>query len=224
MQESVLALGLDVLVLVFLGVMIFYCLRLSNSLNVFRAHREAFDRVIRDLLSSIDQAEKSIHNLKEVSRREAEDLNELISMSRGLARELRDVNEAAGNMAKRLEQQAERNRKIMVGDEGDIYGAQVPERAMEERATRKAVADPRGKQQAVRRNKEPDVPSFMIRDPDYEPLESLEGRLETEASNDGFLYDSFDDDEDEPSGSLQSQAEKELFQALRSSRKKFGGG
>lgn len=223
MRESILALGLDVLVLVFLGVMIFYCLRLSNSLNAFRAHREAFDRVIRDLLSSMDQAEKSIQNLKEVSRREAEDLNELISISKSLARELREVNEAGENMAKRLEMLAERNRKIVAGDGG---GFEMPEDDMYEggRISSSVTVEQPGAQVTAksRRGKsEAEIPSFMIRDPDYEPLGVLEDRLETSASNDVF-YDEFDD-EDVP-GSLQSQAEKELFQALRSSRKKLGGG
>lgn len=115
MSSVVPGLVLDILVLVFLGAMIFYAMRLTNSLNAFRRHREDFDQIITSLVTSINQAEKAIQNLKETGQNEAAHIEGLIKQSRGLSEELKIMNEASDSMARRLEMLAEKNRKIVQG-------------------------------------------------------------------------------------------------------------
>lgn len=206
MSLEILGLLLDVLVLGFLGAMIFYALRLSKSLNDFRSHRQEFDTIIIKLMSSIDQAERSIQNLKQVSARESEDLNRVIKQSRALSEELQIINEAGESMAKRLEELAERNRKI-------AQNADLTEPPSERY---KPYRPPQVDASAVKVQNQPtipsepkDFPSFMIKDPDYPPIDRLEDRLGNKASND------YPKSQQSMPDKLQSQAERDLYNALR---------
>ncbi len=107
-----MALTLDVLILAFLGATIFYAIKLSKSLNEFKAHRNEFNNVITSLLSAIDKAERSINDLKKVSMKEAAELERMIKKSKLMFEDLKIINEAGENMAKRLEKLAEKNREI----------------------------------------------------------------------------------------------------------------
>tara|TARA_B100001989_G_scaffold252833_1_gene236470 strand:+ start:3332 stop:3907 length:576 start_codon:yes stop_codon:yes gene_type:complete len=144
MNLELLSYGLDVLILIFLAVMIFYAFRLTNSLNEFRRNRNQFDEVITKLVTSINQAEQSIRDLKEVSAEEAATLNGLVRQAKSLSTELKDINQVSETMAERLEKLASENRKILRGDtpqeeQGDI----IPD--------------------------DSDLPSFMIQDKYAEP-------------------------------------------------------
>lgn len=245
MSSDIISLGMDIVVLAFLGTTIFYVLRLTKSLNDFKAHRRAFDGVVADLLSTIDQAERSVTTLKQVSAKEAGELDDLISQSRLLADELRIINAAGESMAKRLEQAAEKNGKIAQNTQQNIRGlsdhrkAAAPRRA--ERSdkisspvhSRDEGVSPRqvNKPQAVPARSEnyqstlkqvkkedvsieTDIPSFMIQDRDFDDVSALGKRLDSAVSNDA----------DDMPDHLQSQAERELFAALRNTKHNIKGG
>lgn len=214
MNGELIALILDIVVLGFLLATIFYVIRLSKGLSDFKAHRREFDGVITSLLSSIDKAEKSVHSLKQISVQEAGDLERLIKQSRAMSEELQIINEAGESMAKRLEKLAEKNRKIAqkshfsmdMVDDGD-------NKRMKTRINKK---DYKSTLKTVEKNddKEAELPSFMIQDREFTDANSLENHLGSSASND--VQDAYIDD-DIPEN-LQSQAEKELFAALRTNK------
>ena len=189
MSLEILGLLLDIIVLGFLGAMIFYSMRLSRSLTEFRAHRQEFDNMIIKLMASIDQAERAIGNLKQVSAKEMDNLNRLVQQSRGLSEELQIINEAGENMAKRLEDLAEKNRKVAQGADlteppSQRYKPYKPPRA---ESVPEKVQPPRSVD---------DFPSFITRDYAQE---------QTQPQQTGNA----------PAPQLQSQAEVDLYNALR---------
>lgn len=121
---EVLALLLDMLIVGLLGATIFFAMRLYSSLSSFREHRDDFEHVVSKLIASIGQAEQAMKNLKNTGTQEAQNLEDLIRHAREMTDELRMVNEASGNMAKRLEDLAEKNRKIVEG-----FDARTPYKA-----------------------------------------------------------------------------------------------
>ncbi len=230
MSSDIIALSLDLIVLGFLGATIFYVIRLSRTLENFKAQRREFDGVIANLLSSIDQAERSVQSLKQVGAQEASDLDNLIRQSKALVDELTIINETGESMAKRLEKLAERNRRIVQPGAKDsapdvVRPASLPKaRHRPVRKKEQRISSPVGDVQipkpqvpehedndnnahdysATLRNVEKsavtevsDIPSFMIQDKEYD-----EG-----GSQDGGIPDD-----------LQSQAERELFEALRNNK------
>lgn len=227
MGGNLLALILDIVVLGALGVTVFYVLRLYKSLNEFKAHRREFDAVIANLLSSIDQAERSVNTLKQVSAKEAGELERLIEQSKALADELKIINEAGESMAKRLEKAAETNRKLVqpsnrmrskVRDKsGDDKITSPVFQDEEDSAPRKSADQYSSTLKTVKRDDE--FPSFMIKDRDYDDMGALGSRLDASASND---IPRGDDAGDDMPDNLQSQAERELFEALRNTKRKLG--
>ncbi len=202
---------LDVIVLVFLLTTIFYVMRLSKGLSDFKAHRREFDGLITSLLSSIDQAERSVNTLKQVSGKEAAELDKLIKQSKLMSEELLIINEAGENMAKRLEKLAERNREvaqrsnpIMSARNEEKIHSPVRGRKKDYKSTLKKVDNEEGSE----------LPTFMIQDREFDNIEGLENHLDASVSNDAW-----DGEDDSMPDNLQSQAEQELFAALRSAKR-----
>lgn len=268
MSSEIFGLILDVFVLIFLGAMIFYAMRLSISLNAFRTHRQDFDKIVSSLVGSVAQAERAIAALKETGEKEAGQMQQMIREAKALSEELQIINAAGESMATRLEKLAERNRKIVQGmdplhTEGDLPAQaearpsvpqpqKRPQKAAGESVARQAapplraekliperrpverklvrrpesapvsapVSAPRQTTPASarpqRRATEDDLPSFMIQDRDHAGLEALEEKLEGSASND-YAHESGGGVADEAPDHLQSQAERELYEALRRS-------
>lgn len=244
---EVLGLLLDMIIAALLAGTIFYSMRLYSSLGSFREHRDDFERVVGKLVSSIGQAEQAMKNLKNTGTQEAQNLEDLIRHAREMADELRMVNEASGNMAKRLEDLAEKNRRIVEGfDARTPYKAPRPGRAGEDdktpavplAAARPVAAGDSAALSAARSpgaatvsrpaSAEPETvfPSFFIHDRDFDD----DTAASPAASNGKGFVDAFDenlDESDEESPippALQSQAERELFQALQKNRRKAAGG
>ena len=227
MNSELIALLLDIVILVFLGATIFYVLRLSKSLEAFKSHRREFDNVITSLLSSIDQAERSVQALKQASAQEAGELQGLITQSKAISEELKIINEAGEGMAKRLEQLAEKNR---VAVQSSRPAMKSSNNALRNRAYNSQHDNKHGKivdkddhrdYTSTLKNVETfedelDMPSFMIQDRDIADLDALEDHLDSSVSNDAFIGD--DDQNDVMPEDLQSQAEKELLDALRASK------
>jgi len=230
MSSVLLGFILDVVVLIFLGAMIFYAMRLSNSLNAFRKHREDFDQIITSLVTSINQAEKAIHNLKETGQNEAGHIEALIKESKNLSEELKIINDASDSMAKRLETLAEKNSKIMQGidihksSDVDVASKSVGAPSLKSEGRKKSkvgrtrekvlrAKKPAYSNEEIIRGEQGDLPSFIIEDRDYEREESLEGPRGPAPSNDaphGIVKQ-----EEEGLPHFQSQAERELYDALQ---------
>lgn len=251
---EVLALLLDMLIVGLLGATIFFAMRLYSSLSSFREHRDDFEHVVAKLIASIGQAEQAMKNLKNTGTQEAQNLEELIRHAREMTEELRMVNEASGNMANRLEELAEKNRKIVEGfdartpykaprisrphkedDEDDepLAAAPSPVAAKPSAPAVKVPAPanapqakPAAAKQSAPKESAPDTsfPSFFIRDREYDEASALEPAPDARR---GFV-DVFDEDEDEEESpipaALQSQAERELFLALQRNKRKAANG
>lgn len=110
MTAQILGLALDIAVLIALGFTIFYCLKLSRSMNNFRQHRQEMAALIADLSKNIDEALRAIDGLKIAGDRSGRDLQKIINESRSVARELLDVNEIGNSLASRLENLAGKSR------------------------------------------------------------------------------------------------------------------
>ncbi len=104
---------LDGLILVFLSVTIFYAARLSLFLKSFREGRDGMQILIRDLSTTIDKAEASIHTMKEHALLTEQELREIVNEAKFLSDELRFMNETGDGLAERLEKLADRNRELV---------------------------------------------------------------------------------------------------------------
>jgi hypothetical protein len=91
---SILSIILDVAVLIGLGITIFYCVRLTKSLNAFRSAQKDFGNIMRELSNNIDEAYRAVDNLKAVSRDSGQALQKTINESRAIARELEVMNKS----------------------------------------------------------------------------------------------------------------------------------
>ena len=228
MGNDFVALFLNVSILVLLGATIIYVYRLTKSLDNFKEHRRQLDSVIANLLSSIDQAERSVLALKQSSAENAGELEHLIAQAKGLSDELQIINEAGESMAKRLEKLAETNRKIVQPshkipdyaqfDDGEKISSPVHRSKVgaQKKMTKERYDSTLKRVDKGQSAEGGDFPSFMIQDRDFEDMDSLGNRLDSSVSNDG--RDAASDDEPMPDN-LKSQAERELFDALRSGKK-----
>ncbi len=107
MSGVLLSIILDIVVLVFLGMTIYYAMRLSKSLNNFRVQRDEMKNIVVALSKNIDQANSAIVGLKAAGNSSGEKLQERINESVALADELQLMNETGNNLARRLENLAE---------------------------------------------------------------------------------------------------------------------
>lgn len=105
-----LGLVLDILVLLCLGVTIFYASKLSVYLNSFRKSREDMDRFIKKLSKDITHAEHVVESMNVSAQETVEKLQSLVHEARFLSDELRFMNETGDSLANRLEKLAESNK------------------------------------------------------------------------------------------------------------------
>lgn len=198
MGGSVMALVLDIVVIVMLGVTIFYALRLSRHLDTFRSNRSDMEKLIRDLSTQITRAQEGISTLDEISKDRGDELRRLVAKAQGLSDELQLMTESGNSLAGRLEGLATKNRTI-VDELSDatinrVYPGGKPSVVPYQPEERKAVRTPLGTSPSSASS------PFTIRDPDFESYEkkpSLEERGSFEES--GFS----------------SQAERDLADALK---------
>lgn len=144
-MSGILSLLLDVIVLAGLGVTIFYCIRLSSSLNNFRQYRQEFNVLLQDLSQNIEKAQNAIAKLKDSSFEAGEDLQKVINNSRKLADELQLMNDMGNALANRLERVSEKGRGVANGKAD--FGDDV-------KTTKKAGSKPK--------------PAFFIQDREFE--------------------------------------------------------
>lgn len=112
MSAQLLSLTMDFAVLMALAGAIYYTLRLSRSLNNFKAHREELRSMITELSRNIDEAHRAIEGLRKSSNVAADNLEGVLHDAKKMGEELRFINETSDGLAGRLEKLAEKNRKI----------------------------------------------------------------------------------------------------------------
>jgi hypothetical protein len=98
MTGAALSMILDVFVLGFLGVTIYYAIRLTNSLNAFRQTRQEFATIMRELSRNIDDAQHGVESLKKASHDSGQSLQKIINESRKIAVELEIINQDANTL------------------------------------------------------------------------------------------------------------------------------
>ncbi len=108
-----ISLLLDGLILVFLGVTIFYAARLSIFLKTFRESRNGMQTLIRDLTITITKSEQAIETMKSHAAETEKEIREIVGEARFLSDELRIMNETGDGLAERLEKLADRNRELV---------------------------------------------------------------------------------------------------------------
>lgn len=248
---DVLALLLDMLIVALLGATIFFAMRLYSSLSSFREHRDDFEHVVAKLIASIGQAEQAMKNLKNTGTQEAQNLEELIRHAREMTEELRMVNEASGNMANRLEELAEKNRKIVEGfdartpykaprvsrphdDEDDEGETLAPVSAATPPAATKPAAPavrvpapanaPHAKPAAMQAAPKESAPDAAFPSFFIRDREYDEGSAPDARRGFVDVFDEEDEDESPIPAALQSQAERELYAALQKNKRKAANG
>ncbi len=218
-MSNALGLFFDGLITILLCLMIFYAMKLSVLLRVFRDSRNEFGKLLDDLSRNIQKAEGAIAGLKDAVRKSGGALDDVMLDSRRMADELRLMNEAGDNLANRLESLAERGREASAG-RSPMNGLYEAARELEEQAAAR-------REQAMPKTRAPSKPparsegAFAIQDRDFDEDEELEAD-----EDDGFEDDHDDMPESAEAGTMLSKAERDLYEALQKtkSRGKSGRG
>jgi hypothetical protein len=124
---------IDFVMLVALGVTIFYGLRLSRQFDRLKADQKAFDQLIAALNLASSRAELAIKSLKEAAMDSGNKLQERVNAARAISEELEIMVQAGDNLAERLNVIAEKSRKA----------AMAPAEPAAEDAPKPAGAQPR---------------------------------------------------------------------------------
>ena len=180
----------------------------QKNLSVFQSGRKELGNLIQQLSNNIDDAQSAITALKSTSKSSGEDLQVVIDASRRMMDELQQVNEVGETIANRLESLAQKNSRLTQASMPDVV-PDAPSRSAE--SSTDSFERPFGAYIVQEEHKDVEnIPSFFIQDRDYGEEEVFDP------------YDSAFDDADIPSD-LQSDAERELYKALRK-RKRSGRG
>ena len=154
MSMTVLSMILDLVVMAALMGTIYFAMRLSKSLNNFRAHRNEMKTLIAELSRNINDAENAIHSLKATSNKAADNLDDVLHDSRRMAEELKMINESSDSIATRLE-------NLASGARGASY---VASQSYDDTQTEEYYDEPK----AANTDSGPvEPPSFFIQDREY---------------------------------------------------------
>jgi hypothetical protein len=186
---------MDVTILVLLAATVYLAFRLSIHLRHFRDSRHEMEGLLVRLMSNIERAEGAIAGLQNSADTSGAKLHEIVNESKFLADELKFMNEAGNNLAERLEKIAEKNRMLV--DEMEGHSNKVKAAPISFKQHEPFVAQ------------EIEPVGFMIQDRDYDD----------ELSDDDFEFGG-----DLENSGLQSQAERELYEALNKKQRKHGVG
>lgn len=196
MSGSLLSVLLDIVVLIGLGVTVFYCIRLSKALNNFRKYRQEFNTLVADLGKNIDHAHDAIATLKNSSFEAGEDLQKVVNNARKLTDELQLMHDMGNALANRLERMSDTGRSKM---------NEKPDFGLDDIKRPAAKSGASGRAAPQKPRSESDAPSFFIKDRDFEKEDLHE--------DDEVMTRDLDDD------GFDSQAERELYEALMKNSK-----
>ena len=202
---------MDALMLGLLAVTIVYAARLSLYLKRFRDSKSDLQAVIMDLSKQIAKADEAIKGLDFAVQESAQDLKYRTDKAAAMLDELQMVVESGDSMASRLEALAVKNRKILEGDTGDLEELRRATASFDhdEYQTRleTVVRNVKAEEKSSKSEPESPVSIFNIRDMDIERGDDVVG---------GFTLDDSDDD-------VLSDAERDLYNALKIKKTKRGG-
>ena len=186
-MSSGFSLIVDIGMLALLAATVYLAFRLNINLKHFRESRSEMEGLVNRLTGNIDKAERAIQGMQNAARNAGRELDEIISDAKTLSDELKFMNETGNNLAGRLEKLAERNRELTdkIEAAGNVGQISSP-----------------SKPQPIRLDE--GARGFAIHDREFE-----QGFADEE--------DDFEDltDDDFGTSGLQSQAERELFEALQ---------
>lgn len=192
---------LNGVILVLLGAMIFFAVKLSLALRSFRDNRAELRDLIESLSRAILQADGAIRGLREAAREGGRDLQGTIGEARGIQDELRIMIESGDSLARRIESAVDRGRSASYKEPQRDRKKDL--RRVERLRSASDFTPPA-----------PPAPDgFSIRDPDYdrrEPSALPDIQEDAESGHEGG---------DER---FYSKAERELYEALQ--KKSAGGG
>lgn len=191
---------MDIAILLLLAATVFIGFRLSVSLRHFRESRFEMEGLLNRLTSNIDSAENAIAGLQNAAKNSGVNLQAIINDSKFLVDELKFMNEAGNSLAGRLEKLAEKNRELV--EQVEAAGGIGPQEIHYQRPAPEAA---RPKIHDVFMDDDSAPLGFMIQDREFDE--------EAEAE---FLLSEADD----MMPALQSQAERELFEALSRHKRK----
>lgn len=202
MQGAPLSLILDVVILVLLGLTIVYAARLSLQLRRLRDSKSDLDRVVRDLVKNLDRADRAIAGLRETAQDSGQDLQNAIDKATALSDELQLMTDSGDRLAGRLE-------RLVDGAKPMISGiSDAPKQQTRNTASSQDYAQHLRKLDAA--EEKASKLSFNIRDPEVErgidPLDGNKMAFEDDGSGQG----------------LYSEAERDLFRAMKGKGKAKG--
>ncbi|HRC26618.1 MAG TPA: DUF6468 domain-containing protein [Alphaproteobacteria bacterium] len=195
---SVFGFILDGVIVVLLGAVIFFAVRLSLALRTFRDNRAEMRDVVDSLSRAILQADGAIKGLREAARESGRDLQGAISEARSIQDELKIMIESGDSLARRMESAVDRARPSAPAYRDPAREGPSSGRSVFAPSPGKSGGEAGG--------------GFLIRDRDYD-------RGETPASGE-------DEPEDDLAGASRfaSKAERDLYEALKKKGVTRGGG
>lgn len=194
MELSLLSIGLNLVLMILLGAVIYYSRRLSESIAIFRDSRKELRTLINDLTKNIDKAENAIKAMRRETDTSADDLHFMITKGKALSEELQYIQEAGDRLANRLETAVEKSSSANKARSQDYN------QSREQKTTA-----------ASQNKKSPPSPMFNIIDRDHENNEE-----------DHKIPDFLTEETDVPDN-LKSQAERDLAMALQKQKKSKKG-
>jgi len=190
------AMVMDISILVLLAATVFLAFRLTMSLRHFRESRSEMEGLVNRLTANIDKAERAIGGMQNAARNAGKELDEIISDAKALSNELKLMTQTGDSLANRLEKLAERNRELVDKIENAGGLGALPSSYHEPVSNKPA---PKSIPRPANTSAEPS--GFAIRDREY---------------SEGFEDEDLDFESE--MGQLQSQAERELFEALQTNK------
>ncbi len=218
-MTGVVSLILDALVIVLLGGTIFYAVRLSRSIKAFQDSRKDMEKLLSDLSAHIGKAEEAIEGLRSNARQAGRDLQVQINDARGLSEELQIMSESGNSLAGRLEKLAEGASGASSSRRASLSGSSALSAGSEQQSRRSSLKNrdtslSGGSASSSGGVKDP-LSAFAIRDPEFDD------DLDAEMDEFGLMQGDYEDESDSHLG---SQAERDLYEALRSRKKTEAGG
>lgn len=187
---------MDISILVLLAATVFLAFRLTMSLKNFKESRTEMEGLVNRLTANIDKAERAIGGMQNAARTAGKELDEIISEAKALSDELKFMSQSGDNLANRLEKLADRNRELVEkieagGGVSRASSSQPSSRIGSEELNLKEVLGGGG---------------FTIKDREFQELDD-DAELEAEFAA-------------QEQGGFQSQAERELYEALQNPNRK----
>lgn len=205
---------IDLGLMALLGVVIFYAARLSLFLKTFHDGKKDMGFLVQDLSSSVARAENAINAMQDSASQSGQKLQDVINEAKFISDELRFMIGSGNSLADRLEKLAERNSELVEQVEG-TGGVRHPLSDVKNlpEALRLHVEND-ARQPSAQQSKQvpPSEDAFFIRDTEFDSLEMQIFDENEDEDDDAF---SFADKISSEQPSLNSQAEQELYQALR---------